>query len=427
MTSPSVGPLACDVTARVAPRGTAVTAAQWHKHGVLRMAGARGSLTTPAMFLFLSGGWDYSNAQMPYLVQMPEQKRLLLSAEVGAGPVHTVLISSDDYGVTWSQPRWLHTDAAGQPDLSCITGLTYLGGGRLVASSDTYWFSSDYGQTWGNPLPVPKDAAGRPMYPWDPVLVDRDPATGRVIRLAECRYVENGTFDTPAYFSQASIHFSTDEGRTWGKETVVPQWRGVNEVALARAADGDLVAACRTDNPKEFLGLDNDQYSGLATSVSHDDGMTWSELNHLYFWGRHHPCVVTMPNGDLVMTYVVRNGYRDDPDGFPRFGVEAVVSYDNGRTWDLDHKYLLACWTAKIKHTWWGSPQSTSTVLLPDGALLTAFGTGLRNVPEQSLCKMDVALVRWRLSRRPSNSDRTIRQAAFDSDLRNKFDLETAR
>ena len=66
-------------------------------------------------------------------------------------------------------------------------------------------------------------------------------------------------------------------------------------------------------------------------------------------------------------------------------------------------------------------------MLLPDGALLTAFGTGLRNVREQTLCKMDVAMVRWRLSGKPAGSDRAIGAAAFDSDLRNKFDPDSAR
>jgi hypothetical protein len=321
----------------------------------------------------------------------------------------------------------LHTDAAGQPDLSCITGLTYLGGGRLMAASDRYWFSGDYGRTWGSPVAVPLSATGKPLYQWDPVLVDRDPVSGRVTRLAECRYMENGTFDTPGYFSQASIHFSEDGGKSWSDEIAVPQWRGVNEVALARARSGDLVAACRTDNPEQFLGRVNDQYSGLATSVSRDNGLTWSELNHLYFWGRHHPSMVLLPDGTIVLTYVVRNGYEDDASGFPRFGVEAVTSRDNGRTWDLDHKLILASWTAKIKGTWWGSPQSTSTVLLPDGALLTAFGTGMRNVPEQTICKMDVALVRWRLDHSPVNSEAAVSRAPYESDLRNRFDLESAR
>ena len=76
--------------------------------------------------------------------------------------------------------------------------------------------------------------------------------------------------------------------------------------------------------------------------MSKDNGCTWSELNHVYFWGRHHPHMIVMPNGHIVMTYVVRNGYVADKTGRLRFGIEAVVSTDNGETWDLDHKYILA-------------------------------------------------------------------------------------
>ena len=196
---------------------------------------------------------------------------------------------------------------------------------------------------------------------------------------------------------------------------------------MCRAKNGDIVAAGRTDNPKQFLGLVNDQYSGLATSVSKDNGHTWTELNHLYFWGRHHPQMILLPSGELVLTYAVRNGYTDDQDGYPRFGIEAVISKDNGKTWDLDHKYILASYSAQIKGTWWGSTQSTSSVLLPDGSLLTAFGTGVRNLPTQKICKMDVALVKWRPSRRPVNSEHTLRAAPYESDLRNKTDLYTVK
>ena len=55
------------------------------------------------------------------------------------------------------------------------------------------------------------------------------------------------------------------------------------------------------------------------------------------------------PSGEIVMTYVVRKGYVDSPDGFPQFGVEAVVSRDHGQTWDLDHRYILHHWIGHIE------------------------------------------------------------------------------
>jgi len=272
---------------------------------------------------------------------------------------------------------------------------------------------------------VPSAADGKTLYNWDPMLVDRD-ENGQAVRLAEARYSENGAFGQPGYYSQGSIRFSTDEAQTWSPEIEVPEWRGANEIALLRAANGDIVAACRTDLPKEFAA-EYDHYGGLGISISRDDGCTWSAMDALYHWGRHHPSPVLMPNGDIVLTYVVRKGYPDTADGYPRAGIEAVVSRGHGRTWDLDHKYILASWAGQIKDSWWGSSQSTSTVLLPDGALLTAFGTGVRNVPGQTICKMDVALVRWELSDQPVSVETTIRSAPYDSATRNLFDLDAVR
>ena len=76
-----------------------------------------------------------------------------------------------------------------------------------------------------------------------------------------------------------------------------------------------------------------------------------------------------------------------------------MISSDNGRTWDFGSRYVLATWTGILKdeRSWFCSVQSTSTVRLPDGTLLTAFGTGFNNTAEATRCKMDVALVKWRL------------------------------
>ncbi|MCX6843547.1 MAG: hypothetical protein NTX53_14835, partial [candidate division WOR-3 bacterium] len=81
--------------------------------------------------------------------------------------------------------------------------------------------------------------------------------------------------------------------------------------------------------------------------------------------------------GDIVMTYIVRRGYPDSADGLPQFGIEAVVSHDNGKTWDMDHRYILHVYKgavpAKEYMAFQGSPSNASTAVLPDGTLLTAF------------------------------------------------------
>ena len=52
--------------------------------------------------------------------------------------------------------------------------------------------------------------------------------------------------------------------------------------------------------------------------------------------------------------------------------------------------------------------------------IITAFGTGYRIGEGQA--PRDVGLVRWRLNTGTVNTDTMIRDAAFDSDLRNIFD-----
>jgi len=416
--------------------GSSPSLAEWQPHNVRQLKGKADERQLSAQRQIVTENWN-ELVRAPYLVYMPEKDRLAMLVNRGA-PLNAALITSDDRGRTWTPPQWTHTNDQGKPDSGVKTGLTYLGNGKLLYVYDTRsrWCSEDYGRIWKR-LPPAKER----FDVWDPVLVDRDVKTGRVVRLAEAAYRATGELSWGKYrpedkgvFDQTYIRFSIDEGRSWGQTVKVPQWRGVNEVALARAKNGDIVAACRTDLPKRFrawfgrrTGMDH--YTGLAVSVSRDNGHTWSPLNRLYDWGRHHPSMVVMPKGDVVMSYVVRRGYVDTPEGFTQFGIEAVVSHDDGRTWDLDHRYILDCWAAPIKgeNSWSGGCQGTSSVLVPDGWILTAYGTGYRaKYPPSGRpghpTPRDIGLVRWRPSSEPVDSDRRIRDAAFDSDVRNVFD-----
>ena len=219
-------------------------------------------------------------------------------------------------------------------------------------------------------------------------------------------------------FRRAFIRFSYDAGLTFPEKIEPPSWNGtsgvgVNEVALCRADNNDIIAACRIEHPKYGYSKDHDEinttldhYCGLGVSLSKDNGYTWTETKVLYEYGRHQPSMALMPNGDVVMTYAVRMGCLQeehrlvDDDGYPQWSIEAIVSHDNGENWDLDHKYILAKWSGSSQ------AQSTCTVLLPDGSLLTAFGSGYLSLPIQEaqrqekypigLLPREVCLVRWR-------------------------------
>lgn len=404
-----------------------VPAAPWQPHVVRQLNGNAPAIPIPARIQIVTESWNRVVA-VPYLVYMPEKDRLLML--VGCDYPHQAMTTtSSDRGITWTEPKYLSVDAHGKPAAGLCTGLTSLGSGKLMITEGAIrWFSSDYGNTWTRAT-----VNGKNLYGWDPQLVERDPATGKITRILETGY----TGGTDAG-QQGFLRFSADEGHTWTDAVAVPQWRAVSEVALAYAHNGDLVAACRTDiSPKTIARLGRqliDHYEGLGISISKDRGKTWSDVQKLYDWGRHHPSLLLMPSGELVMTYVVRKGYKDTPEGFPQFGIEAVVSRDNGQTWDLDHLYRLHIWPGNRKATaneggpgpqaWWASSQATSSVLLPDGSILTAFGTGYRSQPgpRGESTPRDVGLVLWRLGNQPLNTDRTLRDAPADSDARNLLD-----
>ena len=394
--------------------GSLVAAMQWEPHTVRQLNGAAPEIHVPAQVQIMTNAWNRVVA-IPYLVYMPEKRRLLMSVLCDY-PQHPMLTCSDDFGVTWSDPT-----TGG--DL----GLTYVGNGVLLAfiSNLTYiGISRDYGESWDV---MPQETSGEEMYAWDPFLV-LPGSTGKTERLAQAFYKPLGSLfqSDGGPSSQAYLRFSDDVGRSWSASRKIPQWAGVNEINMIAARNGDWVAACRTGMPKRFVASELDHYCGLGVSVSRDQGKTWSEVDMLYEWGRHHPSMLLYPNGDLIMTYVVRLGYVHTKEGFPQYGIEAVCSRDNGRTWDLDHRYLLYTWVGhrKGRQTWQIGPQATSSVLLPDGHILTAFGTGYRSqsLPNGKYGPRDVGLVLWKPSGRKVNDDRTMHDAPFNSGLRNLFD-----
>jgi hypothetical protein len=367
------------------------------EHKILKMEGPNASAALPAEIQWLSQTWNGENAQMPYMVYLPEKKRVLMLLSCRK-PTFAALIHSDDLGKTWSPRRWMHIDKGGNPDADAL-GLTYLGSGKLLAFPEdcrSLWTSSDDGETWQR---LASGTSNEEFYMWDPLLYLRAEGDrgGRLIKA--CWRPTGAPRESPVgKYSQAYLGTSSDDGHTWTVPVKVPQWLGVNEICLQTAANGDWVAACRLDNPPWSTHRDiPDLYSGLGVSISKDQGHTWSNVKVLFEFGRHHPSMILLPDGRILMTYVVRLGYPNTADGFPVVGVEAIVSNDNGQTWDMEHRYILAKWESDLRgeDSWYCSVQSTSTVLLPNNTVLTAFGTGFRNFPGAEWCKMDAAVIRW--------------------------------
>jgi len=372
----------------------------------------------------VSKDWP-SAALVPYLAYIPEKDRVAMmvlydgdgkgrmpamsfsyatSALVAPGENEVFI---DDHGTTWSVPK-----SIGIGGLS----LTYLGKGVMLSENA---ISRDYGETWEA---LPESDNGNT---WLPALVDTDPQTGKVTRVLRGFWTALRKWipGLRGPYCQARVKSSYDEGKSWQDEVIPKEWLSVNEVTLVRAKNGDIVAACRMDINKHLEVTAMDDYTGMGVSISKDNGKTWSNpfdpKNMLYDFGRHHAWMVCMPDGDIVMTYLIRRGYADSADGHPQFGIEAVVSHDNGKTWDLDHRYVLHTYkgTVPAQESWayQGSPSNASTAVLPDGTLLTAFNMEYTKI----------GLVKWKLNNAGLNDSKVISQASFDSDLRNHFNPAT--
>ena len=144
---------------------------------------------------------------------------------------------------------------------------------------------------------------------------------------------------------------SDDAGGTW---ELIPIARvrgavGFNETYMTLLPDGRILALIRSTPPDGHL----------YRSFSADAGRTWSEPERLPIWG--FPAhVIRLRDGALLCAYA----HRRHP-----FGVRAVLSRDDGETWDAAHEKILRDDSAGVV----GYPTS---VELADGTIFTAYELG---------------------------------------------------
>jgi hypothetical protein len=337
------------------------------------------------------------------LVQM-DNGRIAMVASAGAGTgEHPVITFSNNGGNDWSAFQSLPTASTGSDSRPMM--LTYLGGQNLSYVSGQFrYFSNDRGNTWSEVVPVPPTTNGYAFNESEGNAgVDRD-ANGNVTRVMEVGWAWDASWPSGAFTGR--FRSSANGGRTFGPETQPANWkyvstyndqgylRGVSDGSIVRAANGDLVAALRTDMPARFYldgGPYDDSLEGTAVSISKNNGATWSNLNILFEAGRHHANLQRLPNNDLLMTLINRDDIRT-PGGSrldsTMRGCDALLSHDNGLTWNLDQRITLDEFNYSRTDGYWvdGACGHLGTVVLADGSALTAYGNYLNGT---------VVLTKW--------------------------------
>lgn len=189
------------------------------------------------------------------------------------------LTRSDDGGATWSQEEEIDTSSIDAPRFNPYGRIFQLPDGTLLMPIYVSW---------------PKE--GKPM-----------------------------SFDRPAdRTTGAYILRSRDDGRTWGDATLISKSLD-GEAALERLPSGRLLAALRRCYPEGA----HDTW----LSESDDDGYTWSEPRRVTERTQHPADLVLLADGRILLVF----GHRRVP-----FGVRALISRDEGKTWDYDNTLVLA-------------------------------------------------------------------------------------
>jgi len=293
----------------------------------------------------------------PRLARLGDGRIVLVATGWTDGGRAAFILYSDDEAQSWSQPREiLRGDMRPQP--------VALGGQKLMLYRATpqhqgSYFSDDGGETWTAGEPMPK-FEGKPTYHHGSLVVEGE-------TIYSISYYEGAAHDPTGWSSYPVLWISHDLGRTWDSVIRLPEEWLACEGALTRAGDGALVASLRVRPAqwtRDLPNPDSDHWQRIATARSMDNGLTWTDYQVHFDYGRVHTDLITLANGDVMLTYASRIG---DIDGEKYHGVEAVLSHDNGRTWDWDNRFILFRWAMHESMAW---PVSME---LADGRILTVF------------------------------------------------------
>lgn len=194
---------------------------------------------------------------------------------------------------------------------------------------------------------------------------------------------------------------SRDNGKRWDK-TVIPDtgnWSDVDgffsQSVTYCTPSGKLLHATHVDGKGPHWRLPGTELQ-QPTGDQGDRMMLWESTNSGFTWRRHrgsgvfgtygetHPRFLKLRDGRLMLTFTA-SGHP--VDGYPP-GLRAVLSHDDGESWDFTHDRLIISYVNEGA----GGSGFGNTVQLADDTLITVYSYRGKDA------KSHVEIVHWSLS-----------------------------
>lgn len=315
---------------------------------------------------------------------------------------------SDDGGRTWG-PREERPDVQGREfalnrlsDGTLLMPCHFLANDANNKAGYTYsklFRSTDEGRTWSEQRIGPEEFPPRANTSSDWTVLelpDRRRPGKMLVQFGVAMQYGRELAPSHVYLWQ-----SRDSGATWdkGPKADTAGWIDVDgffsQSTTYRTASGKLLHPVRVDRTgphwllpetAELKAEAGDQGDRTMLWESDDDGLTWRKHHGdgtFGTYGEMYPRFLKLHDGRLLLTFTVRS---NSTDGSP-LGLRAIVSYDDGETWDFTRDRLVL----DSENQGASGGGFGNTIQLDDGTLITCYS--YRGTDG----KTHVEALRWRL------------------------------